>query len=93
MSAEDKEIAMKKLELERVEMDGITRRWMADARSDSWLAQNVTTNVGNINDCLYRWVKQIDELSVVKELLFVVFAGYFEDALRKIMVITNIDNG
>ena len=41
MSAEDKEIAMKKLELERAEMDGITRRWVADARSSSWLAQNV----------------------------------------------------
>jgi len=41
MSEADKAIAMKKLELERAEMDGITRRWVADARSGSWLASNV----------------------------------------------------
>ena len=33
MSAEDKAIALEKLRLERAEMDGITRRWVADARS------------------------------------------------------------
>lgn len=79
MSPEDKEIAMKKLELERAEMDGITRRWMADARSDSWLAQNVRplTLVTLTAAFIGGWYMQIDELSVVKELLFVVFAGYF----------------
>jgi len=41
MSEADKEIALKKLELERAEIDGTTRRWVADARSGSWLAQNV----------------------------------------------------
>jgi len=41
MSDQDKEIALKKLEAERAEMDGITRRWVADARSGSWLASNV----------------------------------------------------
>ena len=41
MSEHDKEIALKKLEAERAEMDGITRRWVADARSGSWLAANV----------------------------------------------------
>lgn len=41
MSAEDKDIALKKLELERAEIDGTTRRWVADATSGSWLAANV----------------------------------------------------
>ena len=33
MSEEDKTIALKKLDLERAEIDGTTRRWVADARS------------------------------------------------------------
>jgi len=41
MSEADKEIALKKLELERAEIDGVTKRWVADARSGSWLASNV----------------------------------------------------
>ena len=41
MSEADKEIALKKLELERAEIDGTTKRWVADARSGSWLASNV----------------------------------------------------
>ena len=41
MSEEDKSYALKKLELERAEIDGTTKRWVADARSGSWLASNV----------------------------------------------------
>jgi hypothetical protein len=41
MTAEDKEIALEKLRLERSEMDGVTKRWVADARSGTWLASNV----------------------------------------------------
>ena len=41
MSEEDKVVALKKLELERAEIDGTTKRWGADARSGSWLATNV----------------------------------------------------
>jgi hypothetical protein len=41
MTEEDKAVALKKLELERAEIDGTTRRWVADARSGSWLATNV----------------------------------------------------
>lgn len=79
MSDEDKELALKKLELERAEMDGVTRRWQADARSDSWLAQNVRPLTLAVLTIAFigGWYMQIDGLSVVKELLFVVFAGYF----------------
>lgn len=41
MSEADKQIALKKLELERAEIDGVTRRWVSDSRSQSWLARNV----------------------------------------------------
>lgn len=41
MTPEDKDIALKKLDIERAEIDGTTRRWVADARSGSWLASNV----------------------------------------------------
>lgn len=79
LPAEDKDVALKKLDLERAEMDGITRRWIADSRSDSWLAQNVRplTLVTLTLSFIGGWFMQIDELSIVKELLFVVFAGYF----------------
>ena len=33
MSDDDKAIALKKLDIERAEIDGTTRRWVADARS------------------------------------------------------------
>jgi len=79
MSEADKAIAMKKLELERAEMDGITRRWVADARSGSWLASNVRplTLVFLTVAFVVGWGLQLDELDVVKELLTIVFIGYF----------------
>jgi hypothetical protein len=79
MSDSDKEIALKKLEIERAEMDGITRRWVADSRSGSWLASNVRplTLITLTSAFICGWYMQIDGLSIVKELLFVVFAGYF----------------
>jgi len=79
MSAADKEIALKKLEQEISEFDGITRRWVADSRSDSWLAQNVRplTLAFLTVSFVVGWFLQIQELEVVKELLWIVFAGYF----------------
>ena len=41
MSQEDKAVALEKLRLERAEIDGVTRRWVADSGSQSWLARNV----------------------------------------------------
>ena len=79
MTAEDKEIALKKLELERAEMDGITRRWVADARSSSWLAQNVRplTLAFLTIAFVIGWGLQLQELSTIAELLKIVFLGYF----------------
>ena len=79
MSTADKEIALKKLEQEIHEFDGITKRWVADARSGSWLSQNVRplTLAFLTLSFVVGWFLQIDELEVVKELLWIVFAGYF----------------
>jgi hypothetical protein len=79
MSKEDKDIAIKKLELERTEMDGITQRWVADSKSTSWLAQNVRplTLAFLTTSFVAGWILQLEELSVVKELLTIVFIGYF----------------
>lgn len=41
LSDGDKAIALEKLRLERAEIDGVTRRWVADSSSQSWLARNV----------------------------------------------------
>jgi hypothetical protein len=79
MPQEDKDVALKKLELERTEIDGITRRWVADSRSSSWLAQNVRplTLAFLTVAFVVGWSMQLEELEVVKELLQIVFIGYF----------------
>lgn len=38
---QDKETALRMLDLELEEMESVTRRWEADAMSDSWLSKNV----------------------------------------------------
>lgn len=79
MPAEDKTIALKKLEQEIHEFDGITKRWVADSRSGSWLASNVRplTLVFLTVAFVAGWGLQLDELDTVKELLTIVFIGYF----------------
>lgn len=79
MSEEDKELALKKLELERTEMDGITKRWVADSKSTSWLAQNVRplTLAFLTIAFVVGWSLQLEELETVKDLLQIVFIGYF----------------
>ncbi len=79
MSQADKEIALKKLEQEIHEFDGITRRWVADARSGSWLASNVRplTLAFLTVAFVIGWAYQLEDLQTVKELLTIVFIGYF----------------
>lgn len=79
MSEADKQVALEKLRLERAEMDGITKRWVADARSSSWLAQNVRplTLAFLTTAFIGGWAYGLKELEVVSELLKIVFIGYF----------------
>ena len=41
MPAEDKEKAMKLLEIDMIEMQEVSKRWTADMASTSWLSKNV----------------------------------------------------
>jgi hypothetical protein len=41
MSENDKQLAIEKLRLERAELDGITKRWVADSRSGYFLTSNI----------------------------------------------------
>jgi hypothetical protein len=77
MSSEDKDIALEKLRLERSEMDGVTRRWVADSRS-GWLAQNVRplTLVFLTISYVAGWYMGYP-LDSITGLLTIVIGGYF----------------
>ena len=78
MSDEDKQVALKKLEIERAEIDGTTRRWVADARSGSWLASNVRplTLVFLTVSYVIGWYLGYP-LDSITGLLSIVIGGYF----------------
>ena len=79
MSDADKQIALKKLDQEINEFDGITKRWVADARSGSWLSSNVRplTLAFLTVSFVIGWAYQLEGLDTVKSLLQIVFMGYF----------------
>jgi len=78
MSGEDKSIALKKLELERAEIDGVTRRWVADSNSQSWLARNVRplTLAVLVLSYVTGWFLGLDTEDT-SDLLTWVLCGYF----------------
>jgi len=78
MSDEDKQIALKKLDIERAEIDGTTKRWVADARSGSWLSSNVRplTLVFLTVSYVVGWYLNYP-LDSITGLLSIVIGGYF----------------
>ncbi len=78
MSEGDKAIALKKLEVERAEIDGTTRRWVADARSGNWLAANVRPLILVFLTVSYvaGWYLRYP-LDQITGLLTIVIGGYF----------------
>ena len=78
MSEADKEIALEKLRLERAEIDGTTKRWVADAKSGSWLASNVRPLVLVFLTVSYviGWYLGYP-LDSITSLLTIVIGGYF----------------
>ena len=78
MSEGDKQLALKKLDLERAEIDGTTRRWVADARSGSWLSSNVRplTLVFLTVSYVIGWYMGYP-LDSITGLLSIVIGGYF----------------
>ncbi len=77
MSEADKQVALEKLRLERAEIDGTTRRWIADSRS-GWLAQNVRplTLVFLTVSYVVGWYLGYP-LDSITGLLSIVIGGYF----------------
>ena len=75
---QDKEEALKRLEFDLIEMQEVTKRWVADAQG-SKLTQNVRplTLIFLTVAFVIGWFLQIEELEVVKELLTIVFLAYF----------------
>jgi|TARA_R110000765_G_scaffold317600_3_gene409989 hypothetical protein len=78
LSEADKEIALQKLTIERAEIDGTTRRWVADARSGAWLAANVRPLVLIFLTISYviGWYLHYP-LDSITGLLSIVIGGYF----------------
>ena len=78
LSEGDKRIALEKLRLERAEIDGVTRRWVADSSSQSWLARNVRpmTLVVLVLAYVGGWYMRLDT-SDTASLLTWVLCGYF----------------
>ena len=78
MSDSDKQIALEKLKMERAEIDGTTKRWVADAKSGSWLASNVRPLVLVFLTVSYvaGWYMGYP-LDSITGLLTIVIGGYF----------------
>ena len=78
MSEADKQVALEKLKLERAEIDGTTKRWVADARSGTWLAANVRplTLIFLVISYVTGWFLEYSPDSITS-LLTIVIGGYF----------------
>ena len=78
LSAEDKAIALKKLSIEKAEIDGTTKRGVADAKSGAWLASNVRPLVLIFLTVSYvvGWYLSYP-LDSITGLLTIVIGGYF----------------
>jgi len=79
LSSEDKQIALTKLEIEREELEGITRRWEADAGSGNFLAASVRPAVLIILTVSFitGWIMQLQEIELIAEVVKLVYMGYF----------------
>jgi len=78
MSEADKAVALEKLRVERSEIDGITKRWVADSNSQSWLARNVRplTLATLTFAYIFGWFYGLDT-GDTSDLLTWVLCGYF----------------
>jgi hypothetical protein len=88
LPAEDKEKAMKLLELDMIEMQEVSKRWDSDMKSDSWLSKNtrpltlvyltIVTSLYIVLDSL-DIAFDIDEswVELLKTLLVTIYVAYF----------------
>jgi hypothetical protein len=74
----DKDQALKLLEMDLAEMEAVTRRWEADAKSGSWLSQNVRPMALIFMLVVYAtgfFFKY--ELDIVNQLVMLMVGAYF----------------
>ena len=88
ISPEDKEVALKLLEQDMVEMQEVSKRWMSDMSSDSWLSKNtrpialifltISMVIFMLMDS-FDWGFEVQSMWVdlLKSLLVTVYVAYF----------------
>ena len=88
MPLEDKETALKLLEMDSIEMQEVAKRWSSDMKSDAWLSKNtrpltliyltVITSLYILLDAL-DIAFNIDEawVELLKTLLVTIYVAYF----------------
>ena len=96
LSETEKEMLLKELEQDMVEMQEITKRWQSDMASDSWLSKNIRPlSLAFLTLSLFIYIildSSMNEFSINQEwidllssLLLLVYGGYFSArALEKI---------
>jgi len=101
LSAENKEIALRMLEMDLSEMEEITKRWESDMTSDSWLSKNVRPLVLIFLTVVMSVFIIIDSsgdgfdvkedwISLLSSLLLLVYGAYFGGrSLEKIQKMRN----
>jgi len=87
LTPQDKETALKLLQIDLLEMEAISERWKSDMGSDSWLSKNTrplvliyltfATTVFIIIDSATDWVINITWIDLLKTLLVTVYVAYF----------------
>ena len=75
---EDKQTALRMLEIEIQEMDSVTRRWEADLMSDSWLSKNVRPISLVFLTLVYATGFFMEyDLNIINQLMLLVYGAYF----------------
>jgi hypothetical protein len=88
LTPEDKETALKLLELDMLEMESVSQRWQADMNSDSWLSKNtrpLTLIYLTVITTLYIILDSLDIafdidgawVELLKTLLVTIYVAYF----------------
>lgn len=101
ITPEDKEVALKMLEMDAVEYDNVTKRWQSDNLTDSWMSKNIrpltlgfltlSLTVYVVLDSSLTGFKIKNEwIDLLSSLLLLVYAAYFGmRGMEKIQKIRN----
>ena len=78
LSQKDKDIALEMLKMEASELEAVTRRWEADAMSDSWLSKNVRPLTLIFLTLVYTVGFFLNyELDNINQILLLIIGAYF----------------